>query len=495
MDGASLSRSSCVGVAGIAVLGMGHIGLPTALGLAELGWNVVGADSDAAKIALLSAGQCPFHEPDLPELLLKHNTNPRFKLTNDVEAAIRSSTILFICVGTPQGREGQADLAQLEVLARLIAKNLDSYKLIVEKSTVPALTGRWIRRTVERYANAGNWKNGANHTADASARHQGKLAVATMFDVASNPEFLQEGKAVESFFRPDRIVCGVESERARDMLVELYKPIQCPILVTDVTTAELIKHAANAFLAAKISFINMVADICETIGADITEVARGVGLDPRIGPKFLKAGIGYGGYCLPKDLKAFTYLGEEHGVNCSLLREIERINRQRTDVFLAKVQRAVWVPRGKTLGILGLAFKPDTDDIREAPSLRIIEALLKEGAVLRLYDPEAMHNTQVLFPEEAGRLTYCNSPYEAARGAQGLLLVTEWDEFRQLDLIRLREEMEVPILIDGRNLFDPEQVRKAGLEYVCMGRRDDENAALFLRAMSAVQHGVVSNAR
>jgi len=265
-------------------------------------------------------------------------------------------------------------------------------------------------------------------------------------------------------------VIGVESERAREILEAIYHPLKAKILVTNLSTSELIKHAANAFLAAKISFINLVSDFCEELGADVKQVASGLGLDPRIGSAFLSAGLGFGGYCLPKDLRAFIHLGEEHGVDCGLLQEIEKINLTRIDIFLKKVRQALWVVQGKTIGVLGLAFKPGTDDIREARSLKVVEALLEEGAILRLYDPEAMSRTRLLFPEQPGRLTYCDSAYEAARGAQALLLATEWEEFRKLDLLRVRELMEVPILVDGRNLYDPEEMRKMGFEYLCMGR-------------------------
>ena len=265
-------------------------------------------------------------------------------------------------------------------------------------------------------------------------------------------------------------MCGVDSERARDILTNLYSPLQRPIVVTDTSTAELIKHAANAFLSMKISFINMVSDLCDEVGANVTAVTRGIGLDSRIGPQFLDAGIGYGGYCFPKDVRAFIHLAEEHGVDFSLLQEVERVNQRRVDVFIKKVQKVLWTLRGKTLGILGLAFKAGTDDIREAVSLKIIQALLNEGCMLRLYDPQAMPNTQEVFPASTERLSYCSSAYEAAHGAQALLVITEWEEFRQLDLLRLRNSMEVPILIDGRNLFDPDAVRKAGFEYVSIGR-------------------------
>jgi UDPglucose 6-dehydrogenase len=457
----------------ITVLGLGHIGLPTALGLAELGWRVIGADDDKSKVALIRGGDPIFFEPGLSDLLSKHLQSGRFQPVEDVEAAVRAGSIIFICVGTPQKVSGQADLGQVEAVARLVARNLNGYKLIVEKSTVPAITAQWLKRTIVRY-NLGKFPPAGESTS----------AVPTPeppdFDVASNPEFLREGRALEDFFNPDRIVCGVESERARETLTNLYYPLQRPILVTNISTAELIKHAANAFLSMKISFINMVSDLCEKVGADVTAVARGIGLDSRIGPQFLDAGIGYGGYCFPKDLRAFIYLAEEHGVDFSLLQEVERINQRRVDIFIRKVHQALWTLRGKTLGILGLAFKAGTDDIREAVSLKIIQALLDEGSTLRLYDPQAMPNTQRVFPPTMEQLTYCTSAYEAARGAQALLLLTEWDEFRQLDLGRVRDLMDVPVLVDGRNLYDPNAVRQAGFEYVSVGR--DGAGAAGLRA-------------
>jgi UDPglucose 6-dehydrogenase len=366
----------------------------------------------------------------------------------------RAATILFVCVGTPQKDTGEADLSQVEAIARVIARNLNGYKLIVEKSTVPAITAQWTKKTVARFAKL----------VDAPGRQFAE------FDVASNPEFLQEGKAVENIFHPDRIVVGVESERARALLERIYQPLKCPILFTNVSTAELTKHAANVFLSTKISFINMIADICEEVGADVTQVALGIGLDPRIGRDFLNAGIGFGGYCFPKDLRAFTYLAREHGVDCGLLQEVENINLQRVALFVKKVRQAVWVLQGKKLAVLGLAFKGGTDDIRESPALRIVKALLGEGARLRVHDPQAMEATRQELPPEAGCLEYCASPYEAAREAHALLIVTDWKEYRELDLARLRELMEVPVIVDGRNLLNPETVRSAGFEYVDMGR-------------------------
>jgi UDPglucose 6-dehydrogenase len=466
----AIAQNTDLDDAPIAIVGLGHIGLPTALGLAELGKRVVGADDDAAKVTLIRAEQPPFYEPGLSDLLSKHLCSGRFQPMEDVGAAVRSGSIIFICVGTPQKASGQADLSQVEAVARVVARNLNKYKLIVEKSTVPAITAQWLKRTIARYR-LGTAREAAGNSSDELGSSAG-----ASFEVASNPEFLREGRALEDFFHPDRIVCGVESDRAREILTSLYSPLGRPIVVTDVNTAELIKHAANAFLSTKISFINMVADLCERIGADVTAVARGIGSDSRIGPQFLDAGIGYGGYCFPKDLRAFIYLAEEHGVDFALLQEVERINRRRLEVLLRKIRQALWVLPAKTLGVLGLAFKPDTDDVRESVSLKIVKALLEEGCILRLYDPQAMPNAKQEFPETPGQLTYCASAYEAARGAQALLLLTEWDEFRQLDLAELKSLMELPVLVDGRNLFDPGTVRRAGFEYVSIGR-DGANAA------------------
>lgn len=431
----------------VGILGLGHVGLPTAVGFAELGWQVIGTDSDTEKVFKIAQGQCPFHEPDLEPLLKKNLANGRLKVTQDVGEAVRASDILFVCVGTPQKPDGSPDLSQVETVIRTVAQNLNGYKLIVEKSTVPVQTAQWIKRTILRYAGD-----------DAQ------------FDVASNPEFLREGTAVRDFFHPDRIVIGVESERAKEMLLELYKPLNAHVIVTDVNTAELIKHAANSFLALKISFINMISDLCEAVGADVNEVAKGIGLDPRIGPHFLQAGIGYGGYCLPKDLKAFIHIAEEHKVDFSLLKEVEKINEARVDKFVKKVQQALWVIKGKTLAIWGLAFKPNTDDIREAPSLKLISKLLEEGANLRLYDPAAMDNTRQIFPENPPHLQYCLSALEAARGAHAILLVTEWDEFKNADWHQIKEVVALPIVVDGRNCLNPETLKAIGFEYYGMGR-------------------------
>src|SRR5438045_4088196 len=436
----------------IAVIGMGHVGLPTALGFASMGWTVLGVDSSESLISLIQAGKVPFYEPGLDELLKQHLGKNFFPVL-DMDEAIREATILFLCVGTPQKENGQADLSQVEAAARTIAHNLNGYKLIVEKSTVPAITAQWICRTIRRFATNGN-----------------SNAKSLDFDVASNPEFLQEGVALRNVSRPERIVCGVGSARARRMLEEVYRPVPARVLITGTSTAEIIKHAANSFLSMKISFINMVSDLCDAIGADVSQVAEGIGMDPRIGSAFLQAGIGFGGYCFPKDLRAFIYLAQEHGVDFSLLKEVENINRQRVDVLIRKLRKALWVLHDKTIAVLGLAFKGGTDDTRESPSIRVVEALLEEGASLRLHDFKAMPLLAKVLPEQPGRLTYCDSPSSAASHAQALLVLTEWPEYRDLDWSDIRIQMDVPLVIDGRNLLDPAYMREAGFEYISMGR-------------------------
>ena len=337
-------------------------------------------------------------------------------------------------------------------MARTIAHGLNGYKLIVEKSTSPVRTAEQIRRTIRRYCNGD---------------HE--------FEVAVNPEFLREGNACADFFKPDRIVLGVESERSRELLLEVFRPLlngfsNDKLILTDLNTAEIIKHASNAFLATKISFINLMADFCEASGADVGLVAKGMGLDPRIGAGFLQAGVGFGGYCLPKDLRALIRMGEERMLDVTLLRAVEEINRRRIDRVVEKLLGALWVLQDKTIGILGLAFKPGTDDVRGAPSLKVIERLLGEGARLQLHDPQALDNVRELFPQDDGRLAYCESAYEAARGAQALVLLAEWEEYRTLDIARLGKLMETPVMVDGRNLYDPMALRRAGFDYISVGR-------------------------
>ena len=356
---------------------------------------------------------------------------------------MEKSTVIFIAVGTPQKATGEADLAYVENVARSIAKHLSSYRLVVEKSTVPVQTGQWIARTIKAC-----------------------LKKTAPFDVASNPEFLREGTAIQDFMRPDRIVLGVESKRAKDLLCALYKPLGVPIVVTDITRAELIKHASNSFLSMKISFINAIAQICERCGADVKEVAEGMGLDPRIGRAFLNAGIGWGGFCFPKDLDAFIKISEQLGYDFELLKAVRAINEQQKHDFAAKIQRALWELKGKTVGILGLAFKPNTDDMRYAPAINVIEYLFGEGATIQAFDPQAMKEAARLFP----KLKLCEDPYEAARGAECLVILTEWNEFKELDFHRLRKLMRQPLIVDGRNIYDPHRMRALGFRYIGVGR-------------------------
>ncbi|MDH4196945.1 MAG: UDP-glucose/GDP-mannose dehydrogenase family protein [Candidatus Aminicenantes bacterium] len=431
----------------IGVIGTGYVGLVTAAGLAEFGHRVIGTDKDAEKIAKCARGVAPIYEPGLEALLRRHLDGGRLTFTADVAGAIRDSDVVFVCVGTPQDEGGRADMSQIEEVARTIAGNLTGYKLVVEKSTVPVRTSAWIKRVITLHSKSEQ-----------------------EFDIASNPEFLREGVALNDFLEPDRIVIGVETAKARDIMCRIYERYAERLLITNIDTAELIKHASNSFLALKISYINMIADLCERTDADVEQVALGMGLDPRIGREFLRAGIGYGGSCFPKDVKALVKIGEDLGVPMNLLRETERINLERMPAFIEKIKRALWILKDKTIGVLGLAFKPQTDDIREASSIRLIQDLRREGAVLRLYDPQAMDNMKVLFPAD-DRLVYCADLYAVADGANALLLVTEWEEFKSLDFGRLRRRMANPILIDGRNLFDPADVRRLGFEYFSVGRK------------------------
>jgi len=412
-----------------------------------MGREVLGTDSAAATVEMVRSGKAPFFEPQLEGLLRKHLASGRFRAVTDIGDAVRKADILFICVGTPHHADGSADLSQVEGAARLVAQNINGFKLIVEKSTTPVMTAQWIERAIQLYGNG---------------KHE--------FEVACNPEFLREGTALNDILRPDRVVIGVKSQRAEGWLRELYEPLGQPILVTDLNTAETIKHASNAFLALKVSYINLVADLCEAAGADVRDVATGMGLDPRIGPSFLKAGIGYGGFCLPKDVRAFIRVGEEFGVNFALLREVDRLNQSRIDRFVRKVQRALWVLKGKQLAIWGLAFKPDTDDVREAPGFYVVRQLLSAGAALRLYDPQAMGNFRQLFPEDTDQLVYCPSAMEAATGAHAVLVLTEWPEFRGTDWRQVRQVVAVPVVFDGRNCLDERAILAEGFEYYGVGR-------------------------
>jgi UDPglucose 6-dehydrogenase len=433
----------------IAVIGTGYVGLVTAAGLAELGHKVIGTDKNLDKIAKVNQGVVPLYEPGLDELLESNLKKGNIVFSPDLFKTIEEAEVIFVCVGTPQHVDGSADMSQIEEVSRQIAENLNRYKLVVEKSTVPVKTSFWIKRTISLYKKTDR-----------------------EFDVASNPEFLREGSAVSDFLNPDRIIVGVETERARDILCRIYDKFRDRIVVTNIDTAELIKHASNSFLAMKISYINLISNICEKTEANVEQVAEGMGLDPRIGGRFLKAGIGYGGSCFPKDIKALTKIGEELGVDMSLLKEADRINTDRVRVFVDKIKQALWILKDKKIAVLGLAFKPETDDIREAPSIKVIRDLLQEGALLRLYDPKAVENMKQLYPEEPERLLYFSSPYEAVEKANALLVLTEWDEFAALDLKKVKEAMANPIIVDGRNVFSPEAVKKLGFEYYSIGRKE-----------------------
>ena len=431
----------------IGVIGLGYVGLPSAAGFAEMGFSVIGTDSDPKKLATLHEGRSPLYEPGLQELLDKHMASGRLRFVDDIASVVREATVLFICVGTPQAQDGQADLSQVEGAVKDIAGHLDGYRIIVEKSTVPVTTADWIKRTVKANINGGS-----------------------EFDVASNPEFLREGTAVADFLNPDRIVLGVESQRAREILEGLYTSFDCPVFVTDLSTVEIIKHASNSFLAMRVSFINMISDLCEATGADVKKVAEGMGLDPRIGHAYLEAGLGYGGYCLPKDIRGFIHIGEHLGVDFSMLKAVEDVNDKRIDRLLGKVEEAAGQIEGKQIGVLGLAFKPGTDDTRVSPSIGVVQRLQHAGARLSLHDPQAIDNTRGQIPDSPGLVKYCDSAYEAAEGSDALLILTAWPEYRELDLARLRSLMSSPVIIDGRNYLDPAEARGAGFVYSAMGR-------------------------
>lgn len=432
----------------IGIIGTGYVGLVTAACLAELGHEVIGTDVVPEKIEKASRGIAHIYEPGLENLMRSNLKRGRLSFSHDLKETILASDVLFVCVNTPQRKDGSADMVYVENVSRVIAENLNGYKLVVEKSTVPVQTSSWIKRTINRCR-----KNDVE------------------FDVASNPEFLREGSAVSDFLDPDRIIIGVETEKARDILVEIYKKYRDRILITNIDTAELIKHASNSFLATKISFINLVAELCERTEADVEMVARGMGLDPRIGKEFLKAGLGYGGSCFPKDVRALIKIGEDLGVDLGLLREVDRVNTERVRVFLEKLRKALWILKDKQIAVLGLSFKPRTDDIRNAPSIPIIKGLREEGALCRLYDPQAMANMKKVFPEDPPGIEYAPSAYAAAEGANALCLVTEWEEFRKMDLGKVRDAMADRIFLDGRNVFDPDEMKALGFEYYAMGRK------------------------
>lgn len=450
----------------ITVVGSGYVGLVAGACLCELGHNVVLVDNDRERYTALADGECPIHEAHLPELLAR-NRGRRLTFSMNLAEAVRSSQAVFVAVGTPPDINGEADLSYVESVAREIAGSIGGYKVIVGKSTVPVYTSEWVRRIMIL--------NGAPPD---------------LFEVVSNPEFLREGTAVTDFLYPDRIVVGSNTPEAADVLRNIYRPlldgsyyqrtdaipgpsssiVPPPLLITSTKSAELIKYASNAFLAMKISFINAIATICDSVGADVDQVRQGIGTDNRIGPRFLYPGIGYGGSCFPKDLSAYRSVARECGYDFRLLEEVMRINEDQQDRFLRKVRSALWTIKGKRLGVLGLAFKGGTDDIRESPAISIIQWLIKEGAFVQAYDPAATERAQEVLPSR--NLLFVNSPYEAAEGADALLILTEWNEFKNLDYARIRRSLHYPIIVDGRNLLSPEEMRALDFIYLSIGRPD-----------------------
>jgi UDPglucose 6-dehydrogenase len=446
----------------LAVIGCGYVGLVTGACLAEAGHNVICTDVDAERIAHLQAGKVPIYEHHLDSVLESVRKSGKISYTADAGEAIRASQAIFICVGTPPKENGDADLSAIDNVARQIATEARSPKLVIEKSTVPARTGLELRRALNAYS-----------------RNSGLT-----FRVVSNPEFLREGTAVEDFLHPDRIVVGVEDDSSAAEMREIYRPIlerdfRCPVhngacpvgspaqlLVTTINSAELIKHASNSFLALKISYANVIADLCEKIGADVEEVTRAMGLDPRIGGQFLRAGLGFGGFCFPKDLQAFVHLAGTVGVDFEILKAAERVNKQRIDRFLEKVHQALWVVKGKRVAILGLAFKANTDDVRFSPALEVARRMLAEGADVHATDPEAISRAQAILPQ----ITYHHDPYDALHDAEAALICTEWDEFRQLDWDHAGKLMARRLVVDGRNLCSPQRMRDLDFEYFSFGR-------------------------
>lgn len=429
----------------LAFIGAGYVGLVSGAALADIGHCVNLVDNNKEKIARLKKGSMPIYEPGLEELVKRNVKAHRLSFTTSLADAVRASDVIFIAVNTPPQPDGKADLSFVAAAAREIAEVASSYKVVVDKSTVPVKTGERVAQTIARYN-----KRGID------------------FDIVSNPEFLREGSAIADFLKPDRIVIGVDNKRAAKIMRAIYSPIDAPMIVTDVKSAELIKHASNSFLATKISFANALARICELAKANIDDVTRGMGYDHRIGQHFLNAGIGYGGSCFPKDVSAFIAIADELGYNFGLLKEVEKINRQACDLFLEKIAHALWVTKGKKIAVWGLAFKPNTDDMRNAPSINIIEQLHKEGATISAYDPEAGSTAHAVFGD---KITYAKNIYDTLNKADALVIVTDWDHFKNPDWDKVSRLMHNPIIIDGRNMFNPKDMEKRGFVYHSVGRR------------------------
>jgi UDPglucose 6-dehydrogenase len=427
----------------LTIIGTGYVGLVTGTCFAEGGHTVICVDKDAEKVKMLQAGGMPIYEPGL-EALVKENVRAgRLRFTASTQEGVEQSAVVFIAVPTPPMPDGSVDLSFIEVVSREIAGAMRAYTIVVDKSTVPVKTGEKVAETIKRYCKA-----------------------KVDFDVVSNPEFLREGFAVDDFMKPDRVVIGVSSTRPVPAMKEIYAPYNAPIIVTDINSAELIKHAANSFLALKISYINAVSVLCELSGANVQEVAHGMGMDARIGRKFLDASLGFGGSCFPKDLSAFIRISESMGYKFGLLQEVQRINAEQMDRFVKKISDTLWVIKGKTLGVLGLAFKQNTDDVRMSPAIDLCQRLLKDGARLRVHDPQAMEKARPILPEA----TYVTDMDEVAEGCDALIIATEWPQFKKLDLERARKSLAHPIVFDGRNLFDVEEMERMGFLYKSIGR-------------------------
>jgi UDPglucose 6-dehydrogenase len=430
----------------ICMIGSGYVGLVTGACLAEFGMEVICVDQDKAKIERLQKGESPFYEPGLDNLIEKNMKEGRLSFSTDTKKGVQSSTVIFIAVGTPAQSDGSPDLSHVEMVATDIARSMDEYKIIVLKSTVPVGTGKWIKGLLTE-----------------------ALQGAVPFDMVSNPEFLREGAAVQDFFRPDRVVIGAESERAIEVMKEIYNAlylIETPFVITTIETAEMIKYASNAFLATKISFINEIANLCERVGADVHDVARAMGLDGRIGRKFLHPGPGFGGSCFPKDTQALVHLAQGHNCEVEIVQSTIKVNERQRERMIEKIAEMVGDLQGRTLGILGLAFKPNTNDMREASSISIIQGLQARGARIKAYDPEAMEEAKKIFQD----VIYCKGPYEVADGSHALVLITEWNQFRLLDLKRIKGLLQEPVFIDLRNVYEPHHVRGLGFRYCGVGR-------------------------
>ena len=427
----------------IAVVGSGYVGLVSGACFASLGNQVICVDIDAKKIAMLKKGHLPIYEPGLEEMVQQNIKSKNLSFTTELRAAVKKSDVIIIAVGTPPRPNGEADLSFVEDVARTVAKELTRYKLVVEKSTVPVQTGEWIKETLRRHAKKG-----------------------TQFNVASNPEFLREGSAVQDFLNPDRVVLGVESKRAKDILNDLYKPLKAPMVFTDIKSAEIIKHASNSFLATKISFINAISRVCELAKADVEQVALGMGLDRRIGKNFLNAGIGFGGFCFPKDLSAFVRISEKLGYDFELLKAVQAINEDQKKYFVRKIEEAIWNFNGKTIGVLGLAFKANTDDMRFAPSVDIIADLQSHGAKIKAFDPHAMQRAK----DQLSNVQFCPDSYSVCKNSDCLVILTEWNEFKELDLKKVKKLLNQPVVVDGRNIYDPAKMKELGFRYFSIGR-------------------------